>query len=69
MFSALQVRSRELLVEEFGQDLVEYALLTAFIGLSSLAALNLLAQSIGLAFVTWDTNVNNAWEPPAPSGS
>jgi Flp pilus assembly pilin Flp len=55
------------LMDDRGQDLIEYALLSAFIGLAGLAALNLIAQAIGLTYAAWDTNVNDAWEPPAPS--
>jgi Flp pilus assembly pilin Flp len=61
------LRFASLMADDRGQDLVEYALLSAFIGLAGMAALNLIAQAIGFTYAAWDTNVNDAWEPPAPS--
>lgn len=56
-----------LLREESSQDLVEYAMLAAALGLATyggwLAVQNALHNSYG----TWDTNQQNLWEPPDPS--
>ena len=41
---------KSLLTEESGQDLIEYALVAALVGLGSVAAMSGLANSIGNAF-------------------
>jgi Flp pilus assembly pilin Flp len=51
---------------ESGQDMVEYALLTAFIGLAGAAAFSLLAGAIGLAYGSWDSGSQGLWVPPDP---
>lgn len=57
-----------LLRDERGQDLVEYALLTAAVGLAGAASWPFIEQSIGTAYRALDTNTQNLWEPPPPSG-
>ena len=41
---------KNLMTEESGQDLIEYALVAALVGLGSVAAMSGLANSIGNAF-------------------
>jgi hypothetical protein len=53
-------------VRDDGQDVVEYALLTATIGLIGFGAWALVSDSINNAYGTWDTGVNDLWEPPDP---
>jgi Flp pilus assembly pilin Flp len=48
---------RRLMVEDTGQDLIEYALLSAFIGVVCVAVWPSIRAAIGLAFVAWDANV------------
>ena len=55
-----------LLCDEDGQDLIEYALLTATIGLVGSAAWALMADNIETVYTGWDTGVNDLWEPPDP---
>jgi Flp pilus assembly pilin Flp len=55
--------------DERGQDLIEYALLTTFIGLAAIAVFNTLLTAIGSAYGTFNTSSNNLWQPPAPAGS
>ena len=43
------------LVDERGQDLVEYALLTAAIGFTSVLAVNYLGGAMYNAYTTWDS--------------
>lgn len=43
------------LVDERGQDLVEYALLTAAIGFTSLLAVNFLGGAMRDTYVSWDS--------------
>ncbi len=55
-----------LVVDDGGQDLIEYALLTAFIGLAGAAAFTLVASSMSTAYSSWGTGINNLWEPADP---
>ena len=52
--------------DEGGQDLVEYALLGAFVALATMAGLKAIEDTIGSAFVIWDTDEQNLWTPPEP---
>ena len=58
-----------LAVEDHGQDLVEYALLTAAIGLAGSVVWPLIVDSMGAAYQGWDTGVQNLWEPADPGGA
>lgn len=57
---------RRFLVEETAQDLVEYALLVAFIGLTSLAAWTAIQNAIQQGYIGWDMAEQDLWEPPNP---
>jgi len=54
--------------DERGQDLVEYALLTAMFGLAALAAAPAIRTALAAAYGVWDTNSQNLWQPPDPAG-
>jgi len=54
------------LSEEGGQDLIEYALLTAVIGISGLLILSTISTKMGTTYSGWNTAGQNAWEPCAP---
>jgi Flp pilus assembly pilin Flp len=58
-----------LLHEDSAQDLVEYALVTSFIGLVAIAALSSLQSAIASTYSAWNTNENNNWQMPDPGGS
>lgn len=45
--------------EESGQDLIEYALVTALLGLGAVASMKTLATTIGTAFSTIGTNLTS----------
>jgi Flp pilus assembly pilin Flp len=60
---------RRLVVEDKGQDLIEYALLTAAIGLAGVVGMNLLGAAINTTYTSWDTGVNGLWEIPAPQST
>lgn len=62
----MQDALRRFLVEESAQDLVEYALLVAFIGLTSLAAWTAIQSAIQQGYIGWDTAEQDLWEPPNP---
>jgi len=60
---------RAFVVDERGQDLLEYVLLSLFIGLAGIAALNAIGVSVGAWFGSSNTSVNGLWASPNPSGS
>ena len=60
---------RHLLVDERGQDIVEYALLTSFVGLAVIGAFDLIRTAIHNAYLSWIVQENNNWRPPDPTGS
>lgn len=70
---AFTARSRDiatrLLGDDAGQDLIEYALLTAAFGVATIATWPLVATAIGTAYRALDTNTQGLWEPPAPGGA
>jgi Flp pilus assembly pilin Flp len=55
-----------LLRDTNGQDLVEYALLTALIGFAGLLALDLLLTAIGTTYGSNESAIDSLWQPPAP---
>ena len=58
---------QRLIVEEDGQDLIEYALLTGAIGFAGVVGFNLIGLAINAVYSSWDTGVNSLWEPPDPA--
>lgn len=50
--------------DEGGQDLVEYALLTALIGLVGIAVWSQIVSLIGDRYTDYDTGVQGLWESP-----
>jgi pilus assembly protein Flp/PilA len=49
-----------LMVEESGQDLIEYALVAALVGLGAVASMRSLSTSIGSAFTSIGTSLTSA---------
>ncbi len=70
---AVAARSRDianrLLGDDAGQDLIEYALLTAAFGVATIATWPLVAAAIGTAYSALDANTQGLWEPPPPGGA
>ena len=54
------------LSDDGGQDLIEYALLTAIIGISGLLVLSSISTKMGTAYSGWNTAGQNAWQPCPP---
>jgi Flp pilus assembly pilin Flp len=54
------------LSDDSGEDLVEYALLTATVGAGAAAALSLMPGAIDAIYTTWDTGTQDLWEPCDP---
>jgi Flp pilus assembly pilin Flp len=57
---------RRLLSDESGSDVVEYALLAAFVGVESIAGIAEIQASLHTAYVRWDTAGQNLSNMPAP---
>ena len=58
---------RRLLCSEEGQDLLEYAYLTLFVAVASIAILVALQSAIGSAYASSESAVFGLWEPPPPA--
>ncbi len=58
-----------LIRDDEGQDLIEYALLTAGLGLAGIAVWPAITAAVGVAYGTWDTRTQGIWRTPDPSGS
>jgi len=52
--------------DEHGQDLVEYALLGAFVAIITAVGLRVIERVIGTQYGVWDTGEQNLWQPPNP---
>jgi Flp pilus assembly pilin Flp len=59
---------RRLALETDGQDLIEYALLTTFIGFAGAAAWALMQTGLGTIYNSYVGAVWGMWEPPDPVG-
>jgi hypothetical protein len=55
--------------EDSAQDLVEYAYLSAFVGLAGLAVWLIIVQLLGARYADYNTGIQNQWCPPNPNGS
>jgi Flp pilus assembly pilin Flp len=57
------------IVDDRGQDLLEYALLSGIIGMIGLAVYPVIVDKMTDAYADWVSEVNNLWEPcpPAPA--
>jgi Flp pilus assembly pilin Flp len=51
---------------EDGSDLIEYALLTALIGIVSITTWSLIAGKLGGAYASYDTGTQGLWASPDP---
>ena len=58
-----------LLLNDDAQDVVEYALLTAGIGLAGIAAWPLIAVGINNAYAAFDADTQDIWEVPDPGSN
>ncbi len=55
--------------DERGQDLLEYALLTAFIGFAGMAAWTALQGSLGAMYAARDAGTQSIWLTPDPQST
>lgn len=49
-----------------GQDLVEYALLAALIGVAAAASAPLITTALGSAYTAWNQQTQQQWRMPDP---
>lgn len=57
---SIKLLLNNLITDESGQDLIEYALVAALVGLGAVASMKTLATTIGSAFTTVGTNLTSA---------
>lgn len=66
---SLQALVRRFVADDDGQDLIEYALLSAFIGVCCVLVWVNIRGAIGNVYGRWDTNVQNLSScTPDPGG-
>lgn len=53
-------------LQDDGQDLIEYALLSAFIGLAGALAFNLIGTAMNTTYGSWNAGINSLWVPANP---
>ena len=58
--------AERVIADDSGQDLIEYALLTAIIGISGVLILSTFSTAMGTAYSGWNTAGQNAWQPCPP---
>jgi Flp pilus assembly pilin Flp len=71
MTSFLHLLIKRLILDDDGQDLVEYALLTAAVGLAGFAVYGVIRANMAESYANWiDPNEPGSlqynWEPPPP---
>ena len=66
--SSLDRAFRRLFVEDAGQDLIEYGLLTGIVIVVGFLVFITIRTKMGAAYVTWGAAILNNWEPSPPSG-
>jgi Flp pilus assembly pilin Flp len=57
-----------LIADDRGQDLIEYAVITTFISVASVILMVVIVVLMGAGYGNWITQIQAAWEPGAPCG-
>jgi Flp pilus assembly pilin Flp len=52
-----------------GQDLIEYALLTTFIGFAGLLVVDVILSAIGVTYTSQENAIDSVWIPNAPGSA
>jgi len=60
------LRNSGVIRDRSGQDLVEYALLTALLGTIAVASVPAIEAAINTAYSLWNTRTQDLWQPPNP---
>jgi Flp pilus assembly pilin Flp len=58
---------RSLVVDDEGQDLIEYALLTGLVSVAFAIVFPIFQVQMATAYQAWLSNADSIWEPPPPS--
>ena len=58
---------RRLLIDDRGQDLVEYTLLGATVALTSLVLMNVFPGVMNAIYASWQAATDALWYPDAPA--
>jgi Flp pilus assembly pilin Flp len=56
-----------LIWDDGGQDLIEYALLTALVAIAGILGFQAIGLAINTSYTSWDTTNQDLWEPPPPT--
>jgi len=59
---------RRLARDDGGQDIVEYALLAAFVGLAGIVGISAIGTALAAAYAGWDAASQDLWIMPPPGG-
>jgi Flp pilus assembly pilin Flp len=60
-------RLQQLLIDDRGQDLIEYVLLGATVALTSLVLMNVFPGVMNAVYVSWENATQDLWYPQAPT--
>lgn len=55
-------------IDDRGQDLVEYALLSGIVGVAGILLFPVIAGKMSAAYTSWQSGAQTAWEPCPPGG-
>jgi len=58
---------RRVVVDDGGQDLLEYTLLGATVAFAGLLAMGTFGTVINTVYTSWETATQNLWYPQAPA--
>ena len=58
---------RRLLIDDRGQDLVEYVLLGATVAFAGLVAMNAFPPIVNAVYTSWDNAQQSLWYPAPPA--
>jgi len=60
---------RQLALDDSGQDLIEYALLTAIVTVAAIPVIVGIRDRMQSAYISWGTDIQNQWSPNDPVGA
>jgi Flp pilus assembly pilin Flp len=66
--TAVEHLARRFCTEERGQDLIEYAILTAIVTVASLVVFLSIRTRMAAVYLSWGTSIHANWQPPPPMG-
>ena len=55
--------------DDRGQDLIEYALLTTFIGFAGILVVDVIMAAIGATYISQENAIESVWIPNAPGSA